>query len=58
MCEASPLAMVVEAAGGLATDGRMSILEIEPQELHQRVPLFIGSKKDVQKVGEIYRTGG
>ena len=55
MCEAAPLAMIVEAAGGMATDGKMRILDIEPQELHQRVPFFIGSKKDVQKVIEIYR---
>ena len=55
MCEAAPLAMIVEAAGGMATNGKMRILDIEPQELHQRVPLFIGSKKDVQKVIEIYR---
>jgi fructose-1,6-bisphosphatase I len=55
MCEAAPLAMIVEAAGGMATDGKMRILDIEPQELHQRVPLFIGSKKDVEKVIEIYR---
>ncbi len=53
MCEAAPLAMIVEEAGGLATDGKMRILDIEPQELHQRVPLFIGSKNDVQKVSEI-----
>ncbi len=43
--EASPLAMVAEHAGGMATDGLKRILEIEPQELHQRTPLFIGSKK-------------
>ena len=55
MCEAAPLAMIVEAAGGMATDGKMRILDIEPQELHQRVPLFIGSKKDVEKIIEIYR---
>lgn len=55
MCEAAPLAMIVEAAGGMATDGKMRILDIEPQELHQRVPLFIGSKKDVQKVIEFYQ---
>jgi fructose-1,6-bisphosphatase I len=47
--------MIVEAAGGMATDGKMRILDIEPQELHQRVPLFIGSKKDVEKIIEIYR---
>jgi fructose-1,6-bisphosphatase I len=56
MCEAAPLAMVVEAAGGMATDGKTRILDIEPQELHQRVPLFIGSKKDVQKVKEFYQS--
>lgn len=55
MCEAAPLAMIVEAAGGMATDGKMRILDIEPQELHQRVPLFIGSKNDVEKIIEIYR---
>lgn len=56
MYEAAPLAMIIEAAGGLATDGKMRILDIEPQELHQRVPLYIGSKKDVQKVMEFYQS--
>ncbi len=55
MCEASPLAFVVEHAGGLATDGKTRILDLEPQELHQRVPLFIGSANDVKKVMEIYK---
>jgi fructose-1,6-bisphosphatase I len=55
MCEAIPLAMVVEQAGGMATDGKRRILDIDPQELHQRVPLFIGSKNDVGKVMEIYK---
>ncbi len=54
MCEAAPLAMIVEQAGGLASDGRRRILDIEPEEIHQRVPLFIGSKNDVEKVMEIY----
>ena len=57
LCEAAPLAMVVEQAGGMATDGKTRILEIEPQELHQRVPLFIGSPHDVEKVTEIYKEG-
>ncbi len=55
MCEAAPLAMIVEQAGGMATDGKVPILQIQPQELHQRVPLFIGSPKDVQKVMEIFK---
>lgn len=55
LCEASPLAMVAEQAGGLATDGSRRILDIVPDELHMRVPLFIGSESDVRKVTEIYR---
>jgi fructose-1,6-bisphosphatase I len=46
--EASPLAYIVEQAGGAATDGVTRIMDIEPTELHQRVPLFIGSKADVE----------
>ncbi len=57
LCEAAPLAMIIEQAGGLATDGINNILDIEPQELHQRTPLFIGSKTDVLKVKEIYEQG-
>ncbi len=41
--EASPLAMIAEAAGGRASDGRRDIVDIQPTELHQRTPLFIGS---------------
>ncbi len=57
MCECAPLAMVVEQAGGLATDGKNRILDLEPNELHQRTPLFIGSKNDVLKVQEIFEQG-
>jgi len=48
MVEANPLAMVVREAGGYASDGHGPILEIDPAELHQRVPLYIGSKQDVE----------
>ncbi len=58
LCEASPLAFVVEQAGGLATDGTRRILDIKPQQLHERVPLFIGSEYEVRKVTEIYREIG
>lgn len=47
MCEAAPLAMVVENAGGYASNGRGPILEIQPTDLHMRVPLYIGSRGDV-----------
>ncbi len=54
-CEANPMAMIAEQAGGLATDGINRILDIAPERLHQRVPLFVGSAQDVQKVSEIYQ---
>jgi len=45
--EASPMAFLVEAAGGAASDGETRIVTIEPQELHQRTPVFMGSPDDV-----------
>lgn len=48
--EASPLALLAEQAGGAATTGSEDILEIMPAALHQRVPLFIGSRGDVEDV--------
>lgn len=54
MCEANPLAYLAEQAGGMATDGKMRILEKQPTKLHCRTPLFIGSKKDVEAVQRIY----
>jgi len=45
--EASPMAFIVEAAGGAASDGKSRILDIQPTSLHQRTPVFIGSPDDV-----------
>jgi fructose-1,6-bisphosphatase I len=53
--EANPLAFVVEAAGGSATDGRTDILNIMPDELHQRTPLYIGSKDDVETARDLLK---
>jgi fructose-1,6-bisphosphatase I len=50
--EAQPLAMIAEQAGGAATDGENDIMDLKPVELHQRVPLIIGSKYEV----EMYKT--
>lgn len=54
MCEASPLAFLAEQAGGKATNGRDRILDIYPEKLHARTPLFIGSKKDVEAVEAVF----
>jgi fructose-1,6-bisphosphatase I len=51
--EANPLAFIVEQAGGAATDGRTRIADVVPAELHQRTPLFIGSKSEVELAQEV-----
>jgi len=53
--EAAPLALIVQEAGGRASDGQQDILTILPESLHQRVPLFIGSRDDVDKVERFIR---
>jgi fructose-1,6-bisphosphatase I len=53
--EAAPLAFIAEQAGGYASDGNGSILDIEPTSLHQRTPLFIGNRELVEKVEELIR---
>ena len=52
MYECNPMSMIVEAAGGRATNGKKRILEIVPESLHQRTPIFIGSVDDVNLVEE------
>jgi fructose-1,6-bisphosphatase I len=47
--ECNPLAFIAEQAGGLATTGRKRIMDIQPQQLHERVPFYIGSKNMVEK---------
>lgn len=53
--ENNPLAFIAEQAGALATDGYRRILEIQPTSLHQRTPLFIGSKLMVEKAMEFMK---
>lgn len=48
--EANPLAFVAEQAGGVASDGKQRILDIQPKAMHERTPLIIGSKDEVEKV--------
>jgi len=53
--EAAPLAFIAEQAGGWASDGRRRILDIQPESLHQRTPLFIGDMELVKKVEQLIR---
>ncbi len=50
------MAFIIEQAGGKATDGMQRVMDIEPKELHQRVPFFVGSSNMVDKVGEYLET--
>ncbi len=55
MYEANPMAFLVEQAGGAATDGQQRILDIQPEKLHQRVPVFLGSKNEVDLVTSYHK---
>jgi len=48
--EANPMSFLVEQAGGLSTTGRARIMTLEPEKLHQRVPVVLGSKNEVERV--------
>ncbi|AHG90643.1 Fructose-1,6-bisphosphatase class 1 [Gemmatirosa kalamazoonensis] len=51
--EANPLAFIVEQAGGCASTGHCRILDVQPEELHERTPLYIGSKHEVELANDI-----
>jgi fructose-1,6-bisphosphatase I len=51
--EGVPFAFLAKHAGGYASDGQMDVLEIEPTELHQRIPLFVGNTKDVKAIEKL-----
>ncbi len=57
MYEANPMSMVVEQAGGLSSTAYEPILEIQPEHLHQRVPVVLGSKREVETIVEYHRQG-
>ena len=50
MYEANPMSFIIEQAGGAATNGQQRILDIQPEQLHQRVAVFLGSKEEVETV--------
>jgi len=50
MYEANPMSFLVEQAGGASTDGKQVIMDIEPQDLHERVSVMLGSKEEVERL--------
>ncbi len=55
MYEANPIALLIEQAGGAATDGRTRILDIQPEALHQRVGVILGSREEVERVTQYHK---
>jgi fructose-1,6-bisphosphatase I len=55
--ECSPFAFIVEVAGGVATDGRQRILDIQPTHVHQRTPFFVGSKLMMEELQTYMKEG-
>ena len=55
MYEANPMGLLVEQAGGAVSDGRRRILDIQPDQLHQRVPVFLGSRAEVEEAVRYHR---
>lgn len=57
MYEANPMAFIVEQAGGAASTARQRIMDVQPEKLHQRVPVLLGSKREVE-AAERYHAAG
>ncbi len=55
LTEANPIAMLVEQAGGAASTGRMRVLDVEPESIHQKVPLFFGPTRDIEQVDDLHK---
>ena len=55
MYEANPMSFLVEQAGGASSTGRMDIMDVEPNDLHQRIPVILGSKAEVERVASYHQ---
>lgn len=55
MYEANPMSFIVEQAGGMSSTGYERIMEMQPQDLHQRVPVILGSRNEVERVAEYHK---
>ncbi len=52
--EGAPMSFIMEQAGGLSTTGTKRVMEIQPELVHQRVPIMMGSKNDIQEIMDAY----
>merc|ERR1719387_2645112 len=56
--EGAPMSFLLEQAGGKSTTGSQRVMEINPQGVHQRVPVFLGSPEDIDEVSKVYEKAG
>lgn len=56
MYEGNPMAYVLHEAGGIASNGDIDILDIQPTSIHQRTPVFLGSKEDVTELLQLIKS--
>lgn len=56
--ESNPMAFIVEQAGGLASTGTTPILDLQPKKIHERCPVILGSKEDVEDLLNLYKKHG
>lgn len=54
MYEANPMSLIVEQAGGMSTTGAKRMLDVEPEQVHQRVPVILGSKQEVERIARYH----
>ena len=52
--EGAPMSFIMEQAGGLSTTGKKRLMDLVPEEVHQRTPVFMGSRKDVEEIMDAY----
>ncbi|ABM63082.1 class 1 fructose-bisphosphatase [Halorhodospira halophila] len=57
MYEANPMSLIVEQAGGGATTGRQRILELDPSDIHERAPVVLGSRNEVERIARYHQEG-
>lgn len=53
--EANPVALLIEQAGGLASTGRARVLDIAPEDMHQRIPFIFGAREEVERIEQYHR---
>jgi len=56
--EANPMSFLVEQAGGLSTNGKQRIMDLQPTKLHERVAVFLGSRNEVERATAYHQAEG